>query len=134
MSRLGESASCSRKDLGHKLDALRREYEQILVKLETAEEETARAAEQIGNPDRAYSEFQSLAATYPTEKLSLQAQLSAARIALKKLNRPEDALRHFEDAQKSPVPHLDIESVILAGIRDSKNAIANPGPATPATA
>jgi tetratricopeptide (TPR) repeat protein len=93
-----------------------------------------RAAEQIGKPDRAYSELQSLAATYPNEKLSLQAQLSAARIALKKLNRAEDALRHFEAAQKSPIPHLDIESVILAGIRDAKAAMANSGSAAPAPA
>lgn len=96
--------------------------------------ELCRAAEQIGKPDRAYSEFQSFAATYPNEKQSLQAQLSAARIALKKLNRPEEALMHFEQAQKSPIPHLDLESAIAAGIRDAKAAVAAPVGASPASA
>lgn len=88
--------------------------------------ELCRAAEQIGKPDRAYSEFQSFAATYPNEKQSLQAQLSAARIALKKLNRPEEALMHFEQARKSPIPHLDLESAIAAGIRDAKAVVTAP--------
>ena len=90
-----------------------------------------RGAEQIGKYDRAYSEFQSLAATYPTEKQSLQAELGAARIALKRLNRPEDALRHFEAASQSKIPHLDLDSAIAAGIRDAKAAMAS---ATAATA
>jgi len=93
-----------------------------------------RAAEQLGKFDRAYSEFESLAASYPNERQSLQAELGAARVALKKLNRPEDALRHFEAAAKSRIPHLDIEPAIAAGIREAKAAMASASSAASAPA
>jgi hypothetical protein len=50
------------------------------------------------------------------------AQISAARICLKQLNRPKDALRLFEAASASPIPHLDWEQTIAAGIREAKAA------------
>ena len=47
MSGLSVPGSRNRDDLRLQLDELRQEYEQILVKLETADDETARAVEQI---------------------------------------------------------------------------------------
>jgi len=40
------------------------------------------------------------------------------------LNRPAEALRFYEAAAKSPVPHLDWESNIRNGIENSKKALA----------
>jgi len=73
--------------------------------------------------ERAVSEYEKLAASYPSERQSLLAQLSAARICLKRLNRPEDALTFYEAAAASAVPHLDLELDIQAGIREARIAI-----------
>jgi tetratricopeptide (TPR) repeat protein len=80
--------------------------------------------------DRAFAEYQQLAETYPTERQALTAQLSAARLCLKRLNRPQDALAIYQSAAASPIPHLDWEQHIQAGIKEAKarmssgNAIA----------
>ncbi|MBV9181736.1 MAG: rhomboid family intramembrane serine protease [Acidobacteria bacterium] len=72
--------------------------------------------------ERALTEYEKLASTYPAERQSILAQLSAGRLCLKRLNRPERALALFEAAQRSTVPHLDWEQSILAGIREAKMA------------
>jgi membrane associated rhomboid family serine protease len=69
--------------------------------------------------DRALSEYEKLTAAYPSERQSLLAQLSAARICLQHIGRPLDALRLFEAASNSPVPHLDLELDIESGRRRS---------------
>jgi membrane associated rhomboid family serine protease len=83
-----------------------------------------RAAENLQQFDRAVAEYERLASTYPKERQSIMAQLGAARICLKRLNQPEKALQLFEAAEKSPVPHLDWEQSITAGIREAKLAAA----------
>jgi hypothetical protein len=85
--------------------------------------EICRAAEQRQDFERAAKEYESLATTYPKERQSLQAQLGAAKVYLNKLNRPMDALRMYEAAASSPVPHLDWEQNIEAGIRETKAAM-----------
>lgn len=70
--------------------------------------------------ERAVSEYERLAAAYPTQKESLLALLSAGRLSLRKLNRPSDALRNYKAAQVSTVPHLDWEVNINTGIRDAE--------------
>jgi hypothetical protein len=40
-----------------------------------------------------------------------------------KLHQSERALAFFEDAEKSPVPHLDWEQSIAAGIKEAKAAL-----------
>jgi tetratricopeptide (TPR) repeat protein len=74
--------------------------------------------------ERAVSEYEKLAAAYPSERQSLLAQLGAARICLKRLNRPLDALRLYEGASASAVPHLDLEQDIESGIREARNVLA----------
>jgi hypothetical protein len=74
--------------------------------------------------ERAVSECEKLAAAYPSERQSLMAQLAAARICLKRLNRPQDALRFYETAAASPVPHLDLELDIESGIREARNVLS----------
>ncbi|HKW17799.1 MAG TPA: rhomboid family intramembrane serine protease [Terriglobales bacterium] len=83
-----------------------------------------RAAEKLAYYDRALSEYDELARTFPSEKQSIPALIGAARICLKRLNQPERALELFETASKSAVPHLDWEQSIEAGVREAKTALA----------
>ena len=52
-----------------------------------------RVPEQQQDFERAVSEYEKIAAAYPRERQSLIAQLGAARICLKRLNRSQQALR-----------------------------------------
>jgi tetratricopeptide (TPR) repeat protein len=75
--------------------------------------------------DRALAEYQQLAQAYPADRQGLTAQLSAARLCLKRLNRPQDALAIYQTAASSPIPHLDWEQHIQAGIKEAKAAISS---------
>jgi hypothetical protein len=85
--------------------------------------ELCKGAEEMQDFERALAEYQNLAQSYPTDRQGLTAQLSAARICLKRLNRPQDALTLYQAAAASPVPHLDWEQHIQAGIKDAKAAL-----------
>jgi len=84
--------------------------------------ELCKSAEDMQEFERALQEYEGLARAYPAERHSLTAQLSAARLCLKKLNRPQDALRIYQAAAASPVPHLDWEQMIQLGIKEAKAA------------
>lgn len=86
--------------------------------------ELAKAAESLEEFDRAFAEYQQLAENYPTERQALTAQLNAARLCLKKLGHPQDALALYQAAAASPIPHLDWDPMIQAGIKDATAAIA----------
>jgi tetratricopeptide (TPR) repeat protein len=81
------------------------------------------ALEECGNHERALSEYENLVAAYPAHRQGLMAQLAAARICLKRLNRPEDALKYFPAAAASAVPHLDLENTIQAGVKEATSAL-----------
>jgi tetratricopeptide (TPR) repeat protein len=83
-----------------------------------------RIAEGHQNYERAVSEYEQLAKSYPSERPALLALLSAGRLALKQLNRPSDALLYYKAAKASKVPHLDWESNIEAGIQAAERATA----------
>lgn len=85
--------------------------------------ELGKGAESLQEFDRALAEYQQLAQSYPTDRQALTAQLNAARLCLKKLNRPQDALALYQAAAGSPIPHLDWEPMIQAGIKEAKAAI-----------
>jgi membrane associated rhomboid family serine protease len=86
-----------------------------------------RLAEGKQDFERAMAEYQKLAAAYPSDRRSLQALIAAGRICLKQLNRPEEALKFYEAAKASPIPHLDWEQTIEAAIREArKNAAGAP--------
>ena len=55
-----------------------------------------KAADDLQSYDRALYEYQKLAAAYPAERQALMAQLGAAKLCLKRLNRPQDALAFYE--------------------------------------
>jgi membrane associated rhomboid family serine protease len=86
--------------------------------------ELCKGAEELQEFDRALSEYQELAKAYPTDRQALTAQLSAARLCLKKLNRPQDALALYQAAAKSPIPHLDWEQLIQSGIKEANAAMS----------
>ena len=86
----------------------------------------ARGLESHEQFDKALNQYEKFLADYPAERQSLPAQLAAARICLKKLSRPEDALRFYHAAAISPIPHLDWDSAIQSGIRDAEAAIGKP--------
>jgi len=82
--------------------------------------------------ERAAGEYQELAQAYPTEKQSLLAQMAVGRIFLKRLNRPAEALRFYEAAQASTVPHPDWQATIDRGIAEARKALQpQPVPSTP---
>ncbi len=85
--------------------------------------ELCRAIEGQGNHERAVAEYERLANACPSERPALLALLAAGRLSLKNLSRPADALRFYETASNSPVPHLDWESNIRNGIENSKKAL-----------
>ena len=91
-----------------------------------------RAAENLKNLDVAFQEYQELASAYPADRHGLMAQIAAGRICLSHLQRPREALNIFQDAAASPVPHLDWEQTIAAGIRSAQAAIS--GSQSPASA
>jgi membrane associated rhomboid family serine protease len=86
--------------------------------------ELCKGAEELQEFDRALAEYQTLAQSYPSERQALTAQLSAARLCLKRLNRPKDALALYQTAAASPIPHLDWEQHIQAGIKEAKAAMS----------
>jgi membrane associated rhomboid family serine protease len=86
--------------------------------------ELAKGAEELQEYERALSEYELLVQAYPRERQALTAQLSAARLCLQKLNRPQDALALYRAAAASPIPHLDWEQHIESGIKEAKAAIS----------
>jgi membrane associated rhomboid family serine protease len=87
--------------------------------------ELCKGAEELQEFERAFTEYQHLAQSYPADRQALTAQLSAARLCLKRLNRPQDALALYQAAAASPIPHLDWEQHIQAGIKDAKAAMSS---------
>jgi lipopolysaccharide biosynthesis regulator YciM len=82
---------------------------------------------------RAADEYLELAQAYPADKQGLLAQMAAGRIYLKRLNRPADALRLYEAAQASAIPHADWQSTLDRGIAEAKKALQpQTAPVTPA--
>jgi membrane associated rhomboid family serine protease len=87
--------------------------------------ELCRYLEEQQNLDRAVSEYEKLAAAWPKEKPSVLALIAAGRLSLKRLNRPADALRFYQAAAASPVPHLDWDANIQTGITAANAALGN---------
>jgi tetratricopeptide (TPR) repeat protein len=84
-----------------------------------------RVPEEQQDFERAVREYEKLSAAYPSDRKALSAQLGAARIYLRRLNRPQDALRLYESASASSVPHLDLEQDIQSGVREAKGALSH---------
>ena len=87
--------------------------------------ELCKGAEELQEFDRALAEYLQIAKAYPSDRQCLTAQLSAARLCLKRLGRPQDALTLYQAAAASPIPHLDWDQIIQSGIKEAKAASAN---------
>jgi membrane associated rhomboid family serine protease len=86
--------------------------------------ELCRLAEGKEHYERAVTEYEKLATAHPTERQSLLALMAAGRLSLKKLNQPAEALRLYQAASRSSVPHADWVSNIQAGLREAEKALA----------
>ena len=95
--------------------------------------ELCRVPEEQGSLERAVEEYEKLAKAYPADRLSLSARMAAARILLKRLQRPQDALKLYELVGKSTVPHLDLDPDIESGISASRAAMATVSEPAPAS-
>jgi membrane associated rhomboid family serine protease len=85
--------------------------------------EFCRMLETQPDVSRAVDEYLELARAYPAEKQGLLAQMAAGRFYLKRLNRPAEALRLYEAAQASAIPHADWQATIDRGIAEAKKAM-----------
>jgi membrane associated rhomboid family serine protease len=85
--------------------------------------EICRIAENRQDFTTASAEYEKLAAKHPSDRSGLLALIAAGRISLKKLNKPEDALKFYNRAASSPVPHLDWDANIQNGIQDASKAL-----------
>ena len=90
--------------------------------------EIARMLEAQGHLERAATEYERLADAHAAEKPSILAYIAAGRLYLKKLNRPDEALKCYEKANSSKVPHLDWQPNIDAGLREARNATLSTAP------
>jgi hypothetical protein len=122
--------TCSLHLRAHEVEAAFQDYAEFIdaggTKMPAATWlELCKGAEEIQEFDRALSEYQTLAQSYPAERQALTAQLSAARLCLKRLSRPKDALALYQGAAASPIPHLDWEQHIQAGIKEAKAAMSS---------
>ena len=86
--------------------------------------ELCRYLEEVDDLQRAVSEYEKLAAAWPNEKPAVLALIGAGRLCLKRLDRAADALRFYEAAAASPVPHLDWDTNIQNGIQNATTALA----------
>ncbi len=82
--------------------------------------ELCRYQEGRQNWERAASEYQKLALAYPNDRLSVNALVSAAAIYRKQLFRHSEAALLYQQAQKSPAPHSDLDGAISAGLAELK--------------
>jgi membrane associated rhomboid family serine protease len=80
--------------------------------------------EENENPQQALTEYANLAKAHANKRDGLMAQVAAARLCMK-ANQPQEALKWFEAAKNSPIPHLDWDHAIDAGIREAKAAMGS---------
>jgi hypothetical protein len=78
--------------------------------------ELCRYAEDQQQWERAAEEYEKLAEAWPTERASVLALISAARIHLQRLSNAAKAKRLYTAAQNSTVPHRDWEETIRKGL------------------
>jgi membrane associated rhomboid family serine protease len=86
--------------------------------------ELCRYLERQENWERAASEYKDMAAQYANDRASLTAMIAAGRILNSKLNRNEEAAAMYRAAQNSPVPHLDMDGIIEAGLKQCATSAA----------
>lgn len=87
--------------------------------------ELCRIAENGQDFPTAAAEYEKLAAKHPSDRSGLLALIAAGRINLKKLHKPEAALKFYKRAASSPVPHLDWDTNIQNGIQESTKILGS---------
>jgi len=82
------------------------------------------ALEERQEYERALGEYQEIAQAYPRDRQSLMALMAGAKLAIHRVNRPQQALNFYQAAQDSNVPHLDLEPSIQIGMKEARLAMA----------
>ena len=87
--------------------------------------ELCRVAEERKDHERALDEYEKLANSHPLTRKSVLAKISAARLCLSRLRRPQDALRLHNDASVShcPVPSPR-DRDIQVGIQQARDVLS----------
>ena len=83
-----------------------------------------KGAESMQKFELALTEYQKLAQKYPEDRQAFIARLNSARIYLKELNSPQDALDIYQAASEASIHYIDFESTIKSGIEEAKSAIS----------
>jgi len=86
--------------------------------------EVGRALEREQQYERAIGEYQDLAHAYANDRISISALLTAAKLCLKQVKRPQQALNLYQAAAQSCVPHLDLEPEIQLGMKQARELAA----------
>jgi membrane associated rhomboid family serine protease len=118
----------------HDTDAALKDYEELvqggggLLPVETWLK-LCQALEERQEYERALGEYQEIAEAHAKERQGLTALMAAARLAMYKVERPQQALNIYQAAAEFPVPHLDLESSIQTGIKNARAAMTLATPA-----
>ena len=78
----------------------------------------ARFAENQGDWERAITEYEEFAKSWPDERTAVLALISAGRIQLQQFGRRDEAKRLYTAAQNSRAPHADWNDVICRGLEN----------------
>jgi hypothetical protein len=77
--------------------------------------------------EQAAGEYERLAAANPRERAAVSALVSAARIYIEHLSRPDRAEKLFRAAAASPAPHSDLDAAIQQGLKQCATAVPQIG-------
>jgi len=83
-----------------------------------------KGAESLQKFELALAEYQKLTQIYPGTRQALTARLNSAHICLKELDRPQDALDHYQAAEAFTIFDMDLKTTIQSGIEEAKAAIS----------
>jgi membrane associated rhomboid family serine protease len=89
--------------------------------------ELCRYAEQQHWWELAATEYERLAEANPRERSAVSALVSAGRIQIEQLHRPDRAAKLFHAAAASPAVHSDLDAAIQQGLKQCETAAPQPG-------
>jgi membrane associated rhomboid family serine protease len=90
--------------------------------------ELGQGLEQQQNFEVALEQYKGIVKAYPADVVSVQAQMAAGKLCLNKLSRAAEAVRWYESAAASDVPHVELESAIQFGLSAARKADGQPEP------
>jgi membrane associated rhomboid family serine protease len=110
-------------------DLALKDYEQLVSTAGTVPSaelwmKLCQALEEQQEYERALGEYQEIAQAYPKERQSLMALMAGAKLAMHKVQRPQQALNFYQAVENSNVPHLDLDPSVEIGMKEARLAMA----------